>query len=152
MNHTTTVNWKDLTNEIMLDVAKLVSATPDIKYIVGIIQWNEKIVARPIYVPSPVEFVGNGGTTTGMSVMVEPPDGWSPLNLQGIKPRKNGKHSNENMPIFYFLMREGANGSGLGIPSRFGNGKIGWSHSEEWIDYIGAELALVGTVTLAEVK
>ena len=50
-------------------------------------------------------------------------------------------------------MRHGTNGSGLGIPSRFnGEGKIGWSHSEDWIDYIGAELALVGTVKLAEVK
>jgi hypothetical protein len=143
--------WKELTDEIMSDLAQLVIATPDIKYIVGIVQWNGKIVSRAIYQPSPVEFVGDGGKTTGMSVMVEPPDGWKPIKLP-MKPRKNGVHTDENMPLFYFLMREGANGSGLGIPSRFGNGKIGWSHSEEWIDYIGAELALVGTVTLAEVK
>jgi len=38
------------------------------------------------------------------------------------------------------------------IPSRFGNGRIGWSHNEKLIDYIGAELALIGTVTLGEVK
>jgi hypothetical protein len=145
------MNWKELTDEIMLDVAKLVGATPDIKYIVGIVQWNGKIVSRAIYQPSPVELVGDGGKTIGMSVMVEPPDGWKPIKLP-VKPRVNGVHSNENMPLFYFLMREGANGSGLGIPSRFGNGQIGWSHSEEWIDYIAAELALVGTVTLAEVK
>jgi hypothetical protein len=54
------------------------------------------------------------------------------------------------MPILYFLMKP--DGAGLGIPSRFGNGRIGWSHNEELIDYIGAELALVGTVTLGEVK
>jgi hypothetical protein len=144
------MNWKELTDEIMLDVAKLLSATPDIKYIVGIIQWNGKIISRPIYVPSPVEFVGgDDGSTTGMSVMLEPPNGWKPIKLP-IVPKANGKPSAENMPIFYFLMKP--NGSGLGIPSRFGNGRIGWSHNEEIIDYIGAELALIGTVTLGEVK
>jgi len=143
------MNWKELTDEIMLDVVKLVAATPDIKYIVGIVQWNGKIVSRAIYQPSPFELVGDGGTTKGMSVMLEPTDGWKPIKLP-VKPKVNGVHSDENMPIFYFLMREGALGSGLGIPSRFGNGKIGWSHSEEWIDYIGAELALVGTVTLGQ--
>jgi len=143
------VNWKDLTDEIMLDVVKLVSATPDIKYIVGIVQWNGKLVARPVYVPSQFEFVGDGGTTIGMSVMLEPPDGRKPIKLP-IVPKANGKPSAENMPIFYFLMKP--DGAGLGIPSRLGNGRIGWSHNEEWIDYIGAELALLGTVKLAEVK
>lgn len=145
------MNWKELTDEIMADVAKLVGATMDIKYIVGIIQWNGKIVSRAIYQPSPIEIVGDGGKTVGMSVMPQPPDGWKPIKLP-VNPTVNGVHSDENMPIFYFLMRHGTGGSGLGIPSRFGNGKIGWSHSEEWIDYIGADLALVGTVTLTEVK
>src|ERR1700722_11587600 len=123
-----TMNWKELTDEIMADLAKLVGTTPDIEYIVGIVQWNGKIVSRVIYQPSPAGLVGDA---TGMSVMGEPPNGWKPLNLP-VKPRVNGVHSNENMPIFYFLMRHGANGSGLGIPSRFnGEGKIGWSHSEE---------------------
>lgn len=146
------MNWKEITDEIMADLAKLVGATPDIKYIVAIIQWNGKIVSRPIYQPSPIEIVdGEDGRTDGMSVMPQPPDGWKPINLP-VKPRANGVHTDENMPIFYFLMRHGAGGSGLGIASRFNkDGKIGWSHSEEWIDYIGAELALVGSVTLAKV-
>lgn len=151
MNHTTTVNWKELTDEIMSDLAQLVIATPDIKYIVGIVQWNGKLVARPIYQPNPFELVGDGGTTTGMSVMPEPPNDWKPVKPQAVPvPKKNGVPSAENMPILYFLMKP--DGAGLGIPSRFGNGRIGWSHNEELIDYIGAELALVGTVTLGEVK
>lgn len=146
------MNWKELTHEILLDVAKFVSATPDTEYIVGIIQWNGKFVAAPVYQPSPFELVGDAAVTTGMSVMPQPPDGWKPVKLMQAMPvpKKNGVPDAGNMPILYFLMKP--DGAGLGIPSRFGNGKIAWSHNEKIIDYIGTELALIGIVTLAEAK
>jgi hypothetical protein len=38
-----TMNWKELTNEIMRDVAKLVAATPEIKYIVRSIRRSRNV-------------------------------------------------------------------------------------------------------------
>ena len=130
--------WDELTKEIMGDLTKMLLATPTIKVVIGIVQWNGKLYARPVYQPTTIQ-IGDEGETQGISVMFEPPDEWDVVDLP-IKPVHEGNPVTDNMPIFYYLIIPG--GSGLAIPSRFGQGKISWSHSTEWIDAVDAALRI----------
>ena len=85
----------------MADLAKLMGATPDIKYIVGIVQWNGKnriagdLPAQPCRACGRrYRNVGNGGPTQRLEA----------AQPAGVKPRVNGVHSNENM-LASFLFR-----------------------------------------------
>jgi hypothetical protein len=133
--------WDTLTNEIMGDVVNFMLATPSTKVIIGIVQWNGKLYARPVFQPTtlPIGDAPEGGSQ-GISVMFEPPTEWNVIDLK-VKPTVDGKPSEENMPIFYFLIT--GEGNGLGIPSRYSaEKKIGWSHNPDIIDQIEAALQI----------
>jgi hypothetical protein len=142
------MNWDDMIKEVLTDVGKLVSATPTIKYIIGIVQWNGKLFAHPVYQPTPFDIVNAPeGAVTGVATMPEPPTDWKSIELE-IVPKKNGAASREDMPIAYFLMKDD-DGTGLGIPSRFNReGQIGYSGNEQIIDYVEAVLTRVGLLVI----
>jgi hypothetical protein len=135
--------WESIIEEILSDTEKFLAASPEIKFAVGIIQWNGKLVARSVYQPSPVQLEGNG-ETRGMMILPEPPNGWDTVRDLNIVPKLNGVPSKEDMPIMYLVMQGNANG--LCIPARFGKGRVSWSASEDVIEQVEAALTIAGTL------
>lgn len=63
------MTWEEITKEILTDIVKILGADNSVHHLVGIVQWQGKIIGRLVYQPSIIEFVGDDGLTTGMSMI-----------------------------------------------------------------------------------
>lgn len=66
------MNWKEMTDEILMDIGRISAASLSFgnpaKHIVGMVQWNGKTLARLLLQPSPFQIAGEGGIAAGMSL------------------------------------------------------------------------------------
>lgn len=144
------MTWEEMTKEILSDIVKIVAADNSAHYVVGIVQWQGKIIGRPVYQPSPFELVGDGGTTAGMSMMPEPPSDWKAVELKFV-PKVDGVPSKADMPLAYYVI--GGKGEGVAFPARFHNeAQITWTQNLEIIEHVGDMLLVAGLLELAKEK
>ena len=142
------MTWKELTNEILTDIPKIVAVDMSVHYMVAIVQWRGKLIGRPIYQPTPAELnADREGFLHGMSMIPEPPSDWKAVALEFV-PKANGVPSKDDMPIAYYLISE--KGNGVAFPARFNGGRVAWTHSEEIIDHVGDRLLAAGLLEMAK--
>ena len=141
-NEKVVMTWKEITDEILRDIIKAVAEDIQIEYMVGLVQWEGKLIASPVYQPTPLELTGaRSGFMLGMNIIVKP-ESWKPIDLKFV-PKVNGQPTAANMPVAYFII--GDKGHGVAFPARFNDeGKINWSHNPDIIDLIQAALMRAG--------
>jgi hypothetical protein len=135
------MTWDEMIREILTDIVKILGSDSSVNHVMAVVQWQGKIIARPVYQPSIIELVGDGGLTTGMSMMPEPPSDWKPVKLKFV-PKVDGKPSKADTPLAYYLASE--KGDGVAFPARFKGlggdekeeGKIAWTHNPEIIEHV----------------
>jgi hypothetical protein len=148
-----------MSSEIVLDVAQITIASPETEYVIGIIQWQGKLLAAPVYQPNilPLEF-HDGGTPVnvgGVSILPPPANApqdrhWRPIELT-LTPKKNGIATTENMPLMYFsVLKQGD--AGVALPSRLdgSGGRVRWSGNSEVIDEVRRALVKAGILISAD--
>jgi hypothetical protein len=101
--------------------------------------------ARPVYQPSIIEFVGDGGPTSGMSVLPEPPSTGKTVELKFV-PKADGKPSKADVPLAYDV--DGEKGNVVAFPARCGGGKVTWTHNPEIIEHVGDMLLVAGLLEM----
>ena len=144
------MTWKEMQDEIITDIAKIVAADNSARYIVGMVQWQGQIIGRAVYWPSPFELVGDRGATHGMSMMPAPPSDWKAVELKFVPKSPDGVPSKADTPLAYYVM--GGKGEGVAFPARFHNdkGQITWTHNPEIIEHVGDMMLVAGLLGLAK--
>ena len=152
------MTWQEMSSEIVLDVAQITIASPETEYVIGIIQWQGKLLAAPVYQPNilPLEF-HDGGTPVnvgGVSILPPPANApqdrhWRPIELT-LTPKKNGIATTKNMPLMYFsVLKQGD--AGVALPSRCdAGGRVQWSANPEVIDGVREALVKAGILISAD--
>jgi hypothetical protein len=147
------MTWDEMIKEILLDVVRIVAADLSVHHVMAVVQWQGKIIGRLVYQPSIIEFVGDEGLTTGMSMIPEPPSDWKPVELKFVT-KADGKPSKADTPLAYFVVSE--KGDGVAFPARFKvlggverpEGKITWTHNPEIIEQVGDMLLVAGLLEM----
>jgi hypothetical protein len=146
------MTWQEMSDEIATDVVQITIASPDIEYVVGVIQWQNKLLAGPVFQPNIFPLNLRDGETpvhvNGIAILPAPataPDGhWRPIELK-VTPKKNGSPTTEDTPVMYLVARKQAGGTGVVFPSRFySSGRVQWSGNPEVIDEVRRALVKAG--------
>lgn len=146
--------WAEMSEQIVMDLAQITSASPETESVIGIIQWQGKLLAGPVYQPNIFPLKVQDGETpvniVGITILPDPAaaqDGhWHPIDLK-VTPKKNGIPTTEDTPVMYLVVQKQARGEGLAFPSRCDSGgRVQWSGNPEVIDHVKWALVKAGIV------
>jgi len=151
-----TMTWQEITTEIVSDVAQITSASPETESVIGIIQWQAKILAGLIFQPNIPSLTFQDGHTpqdghtavnvVGLSILPDPttaPEHWRRTDLNAV-PKKNGVPTAESAPLMYLVCLRRNAGHGVAFPARFTGGHIQWTGNPDVIDQVISALVKAG--------
>jgi hypothetical protein len=125
------MTWQEMSDEILADVAQIMSASSTTEYVVGVMQWRSKTVAGPVYQPNILPVKVHDGETpadvSGVSILPDPDTvrcgHWRPVNLK-LTPKINGIATSEDVPALYLVGLKPPGAQGVAFPSRYGGGVV----------------------------
>lgn len=144
------MTWQEITTKIVSDVAQITSASPETESVIGVIQWQAKILAGLIFQANIPSLTFQEGRTpvnlVGVGILPDPttaPEHWRRTDLNAV-PTKNGVPMAESAPLMYLVCLRRNAAHGVAFPARFTGGHIQWTGNPDVIDQVISALVKAG--------